>query len=202
MKVLLWRRGWATCPPQLRSAQLPLRHSSRLAPSKVSAIQRPQRTVPIPPPTIRENSPPIWPSQTRAYTARSTTSSASTPPPTGAAAAAATTTTANPEEPPPLSERPPSYELTFTCKPCRHRSTHNVTKRGYHHGAVLITCPGCKNRHVISDHLGYFADRNFTIEDLMRRKGEFVRKGTLGSEGDVEFWDDGTETQRGREGLS
>lgn len=47
----------------------------------------------------------------------------------------------------------PSYELTFTCKPCGERSTHQVSKQGYHFGSVLISCPGCKNRHVISDHL-------------------------------------------------
>lgn len=45
------------------------------------------------------------------------------------------------------------YDLTFTCKPCGHRSSHRVSKHGYHVGTVLITCPGCKNRHVISDHL-------------------------------------------------
>jgi mitochondrial protein import protein ZIM17 len=47
----------------------------------------------------------------------------------------------------------PSYELTFTCKKCSTRSSHRVSKQGYHHGTVLITCPGCKNRHLISDHL-------------------------------------------------
>lgn len=45
------------------------------------------------------------------------------------------------------------YNLTFTCKPCDHRSTHDISKQGYHDGTVLITCPNCKNRHVISDHL-------------------------------------------------
>lgn len=45
------------------------------------------------------------------------------------------------------------YNLTFTCKPCNHRSTHDISKQGYHNGTVLITCPNCKNRHVISDHL-------------------------------------------------
>ena len=50
-------------------------------------------------------------------------------------------------------EKPPAYELTFTCKPCKHRSTHNITKHGYHKGTVLITCPECANRHLISDHL-------------------------------------------------
>lgn len=47
----------------------------------------------------------------------------------------------------------PSYELTFTCKKCSTRSSHRVSKQGYHHGTVLIACPGCKNRHLISDHM-------------------------------------------------
>ena len=46
-----------------------------------------------------------------------------------------------------------AYEITFTCKPCKHRSAHRISKQGYHQGTVLITCPKCKNRHVISDHL-------------------------------------------------
>lgn len=47
----------------------------------------------------------------------------------------------------------PEYQLTFTCDPCGTRSTHKVSKQGYHHGSVLIQCPQCKNRHVMSDHL-------------------------------------------------
>ena len=54
------------------------------------------------------------------------------------------------ESPPEIE---PAYELTFTCKPCKHRSTHRVTKQGYHKGSVLITCPECSNRHIMSDHL-------------------------------------------------
>ena len=38
----------------------------------------------------------------------------------------------------------PAYEMTFTCKKCSTRSSHRT---------VLITCPGCKNRHLIADHL-------------------------------------------------
>lgn len=52
-----------------------------------------------------------------------------------------------------VKEAQPSYELTVTCRPCTHRSSHTITKQGYHHGSVMITCPGCQNRHVISDHL-------------------------------------------------
>ena len=54
----------------------------------------------------------------------------------------------------PIPPQKPEYEMTFTCTPCSTRSTHRVSKQGYHKGSVLITCPECRNRHVISDHLG------------------------------------------------
>lgn len=47
----------------------------------------------------------------------------------------------------------PAYNLTFTCRVCTTRSAHRITKQGYHEGTVLVSCPGCKNRHLISDHL-------------------------------------------------
>ncbi|QDS71674.1 hypothetical protein FKW77_008000 [Venturia effusa] len=90
----------------------------------------------------------------------------------------------------------PAYEMTFTCKKCETRSTHRISKQGYHNGTVLITCPGCKNRHLISDHLKIFSDSRITLEDIMKNKGQFVKRGTLSAEGDVEFWEDGTETAR------
>ena len=37
-----------------------------------------------------------------------------------------------------------------------------------------------------------------TIEDLMRENGDLVKTGTLGVDGDVEFWDDGSSTTRAR----
>ncbi|KAF3066607.1 hypothetical protein GL218_09049 [Daldinia childiae] len=92
----------------------------------------------------------------------------------------------------------PHYELTFTCVPCGERSAHEISKQGYHHGSVLITCPSCRNRHVISDHLNIFGDRKITIEDLMKEKGQLVKRGTLGETGDVEFWEDGTVSNRRR----
>ncbi|KAF2205075.1 zf-DNL-domain-containing protein [Delitschia confertaspora ATCC 74209] len=113
--------------------------------------------------------------------------------------------TSSPQTPPPRTEPLPSrldrdqvpqYEMTFTCKKCTTRSSHRISKQGYHHGTVLITCPGCKNRHLISDHLKIFSDKPVTIEDLMREKGQLVKRGSLSTEGDVEFWDDGTTTAR------
>jgi hypothetical protein len=50
-------------------------------------------------------------------------------------------------------EQIPSYELTFTCNVCKTRSSHRMSKQGYHKGTILISCPDCKNRHLISDHL-------------------------------------------------
>ncbi|KAK3686680.1 hypothetical protein LTR37_019560 [Vermiconidia calcicola] len=84
----------------------------------------------------------------------------------------------------------PAYELTFTCKKCTERSSHRVTHQAYHHGTTLITCPGCKNRHLISDHLKIFSDMGITIEDILREKGQFLRKGRLGEDGDIEFYDE------------
>ncbi|KAF2876587.1 DNL zinc finger-domain-containing protein [Massariosphaeria phaeospora] len=90
----------------------------------------------------------------------------------------------------------PAYELTFTCKICTTRSSHRLSKQGYHHGTILISCPGCQNRHLISDHLKIFSDKSVTIEDLIKEKGSLVRRGSLHVDGDVEFWDDGSTTAR------
>ncbi|PGH19225.1 hypothetical protein AJ80_04090 [Polytolypa hystricis UAMH7299] len=87
-------------------------------------------------------------------------------------------------------EQEPQYQITFTCRPCSHRSTHRMSKHGYHRGTVLITCPNCKNRHVISDHLKVFRDTKGTLEDILSEQGKKIIKGTL--EGDMEFWEDGT----------
>lgn len=84
--------------------------------------------------------------------------------------------------------------------PCGARSAHRVSKQGYHHGSVLITCPSCRNRHIMSDHLGIFGTTSSgegrTVEDILREKGRLVKKGTLGEDGDVEFWEDGTSSDR------
>ena len=99
----------------------------------------------------------------------------------------------------------PAYEIYFTCKPCSHRSgPHRVTKQGFHKGTTLITCPSCKNRHVVSDHLRIFTDQGGDLTDIMKRHGEKLKKGKLGirdgqlvgneGEEEIEFWEDGTET--------
>lgn len=97
--------------------------------------------------------------------------------------------------------KPDSYYLQFVCRPCTTRSSHTISKQGYHHGSVLVTCPECKNRHVISDHLNIFGDRKVTIEDLVREQGGIVRKGTLDEDGDIEFWSEEAAEKEGEEGV-
>ncbi|KAL4784313.1 DNL zinc finger-domain-containing protein [Aspergillus varians] len=96
-------------------------------------------------------------------------------------------------------EQEPAYRLTFTCKPCGNRSSHRVSKHGYHRGTVLIRCPSCENRHVISDNLNIFFDKNKTLDDLMAESGQTITRGEL--KGDMEFWADGTVTQSGGDGT-
>ncbi|KAL4997955.1 DNL zinc finger-domain-containing protein [Aspergillus recurvatus] len=91
-------------------------------------------------------------------------------------------------------EQEPAYQLSFTCKPCGERSSHRVSKHGYHRGTVLIQCPSCKNRHVISDNLGIFFEKGKTLDDLLQERGQAITRGAL--QGDMEFWEDGTVTKR------
>ncbi|ORY35577.1 DNL zinc finger-domain-containing protein [Naematelia encephala] len=94
----------------------------------------------------------------------------------------------------PIAQLEPRLSLTFTCthNECNHRSTHEFTKRSYTNGIVIVQCPECKARHLIADHLGWFKESTEegklkTIEDLLRAKGEKVRKGRIGMDGDIEI---------------
>ncbi|PWN43701.1 zf-DNL-domain-containing protein, partial [Ceraceosorus guamensis] len=77
--------------------------------------------------------------------------------------------------------------LSFTCTVpnCGHRSAHEFTARAYQKGIVIVECPGCKNRHLIADHLGWFKDSNEarTVEEMVRAHGGRVRTGTKASDG-------------------
>ncbi|RHZ43337.1 DNL-type zinc finger protein [Aspergillus thermomutatus] len=95
-------------------------------------------------------------------------------------------------------EQEPAYQITFTCKPCGHRSSHRMSKHGYHRGTVLIRCPSCLNRHVIADHLNIFMDKKSTLEDILQREGKRLTRGYV--EGDMEFWEDGTVKKREESG--
>ncbi|KAE9394833.1 zf-DNL-domain-containing protein [Gymnopus androsaceus JB14] len=86
----------------------------------------------------------------------------------------------------------PRMSITFTCTvpDCGTRSTHQFAKRSYEQGIVLVECPGCQNRHLIADHLGWFKDstedgKMRTVEDLLRARGEKIRRGHLDDAGGV-----------------
>lgn len=109
-----------------------------------------------------------------------------------------------------------SLTFTCTAGECNERSTHTFTKRAYERGIVLVECPGCKNRsvscfpfscsvkqldlttttygcrHLIADHIGWFKESTEegklkTVEDLLRARGEKVRRGRLDAGGVVEY---------------
>nr|KAJ3419295.1 hypothetical protein HK105_007126 [Polyrhizophydium stewartii] len=68
--------------------------------------------------------------------------------------------------------------IGFTCKVCGQRSHKSMSKKAYTSGVVIIKCDGCKNMHLIADHLGWFDSMNppGTIEDILRAKGETVKR--------------------------
>eukprot|EP00435_Cladocopium_sp_Y103_P065619 s23_g27.t1 len=65
-----------------------------------------------------------------------------------------------------------AYAIALTCKVCDQRSIKKISKRAYHHGVVIITCPQCQNRHLIADRLEWFQDGGTDIEQMMKEKGE------------------------------
>ncbi|KAL6947700.1 hypothetical protein ACO0RG_000279 [Hanseniaspora osmophila] len=70
----------------------------------------------------------------------------------------------------------PMMMIAFTCKKCGTRSGHQMSKQAYTKGSVLVQCPGCKNRHLIADHLNIFQDKktHLDIEELMKLQNESV----------------------------
>ncbi|KAG5641302.1 hypothetical protein DXG03_005551 [Asterophora parasitica] len=96
---------------------------------------------------------------------------------------------------PSLGKVEPRLSLTFTCTAdgCSTRSTHEFARRSYERGIVLVQCPGCKNRHLIADNLGWFKDdtndgKTRTVEQILQARGESVRRGAVDADGNVEYY--------------
>ena len=59
---------------------------------------------------------------------------------------------------------------------------------------LILVSDSQERRHLIADHLGWFRfdtedGKNPTVEDILRFKGEKVRRGSLGGGGVVEYYD-------------
>ena len=67
--------------------------------------------------------------------------------------------------------------IQFTCKICGTRNDKYFSKIAYTTGVVIIECDGCKNNHLIADHLNWFPDvEGRTIEEILADKGVHVQK--------------------------
>ncbi|KAG0275965.1 Threonine synthase-like 1 [Linnemannia exigua] len=77
---------------------------------------------------------------------------------------------------PPNTDPKARMLIGFTCTVCNHRSHKTMSKHAYQHGVVIMQCDHCKNRHLIADHLGWFKNGGVTVEDLVKERGEEVRK--------------------------
>jgi len=65
--------------------------------------------------------------------------------------------------------------IVFTCTVCDTRSIKQFTEHAYTKGVVIVQCPGCRNRHLIADNLGFFEDGGWNIETALRDTGEDVK---------------------------
>ena len=64
------------------------------------------------------------------------------------------------------------YVMLYTCRVCDTRSARRVSKHAYHHGTVLVRCPGCLGLHLIADHLGFVSDEPVDAEALLAARGD------------------------------
>lgn len=66
--------------------------------------------------------------------------------------------------------------IIFTCTVCNTRAAKQFTENAYRHGVVIVQCPGCNNRHLIADNLGFFSEEEdgWNIEKGMSELGNNV----------------------------
>lgn len=80
-------------------------------------------------------------------------------------------------------------ELHYTCGVCELRSAKQFSRVSYERGVVIIRCSGCQSLHLIADNLGWFGDEK-NIEEIMRKKGEAVERGSKNADRSVSMHSD------------
>lgn len=75
-----------------------------------------------------------------------------------------------------LGQLEKKFNLYYTCKKCNRRNSNLISKQAYEHGVVIVRCSGCNNNHLIADNLKWFKDTSTNIEDILREKGEQVKR--------------------------
>ena len=83
--------------------------------------------------------------------------------------------------------------MAFTCGKCETRSIKGFSKRAYHFGVVVVTCPGCERKHVVADRLGWFGEKGDAGDFIQEKEEEEEGRERGGGEGD----DDASENRGG-----
>ncbi|EFN55185.1 hypothetical protein CHLNCDRAFT_134348 [Chlorella variabilis] len=63
--------------------------------------------------------------------------------------------------------------MLFTCTKCNTRAAKAFSKQSYEQGVVIVECPGCHNKHLIADNLGWFGQKG-TVEEFAAARGSTV----------------------------
>jgi hypothetical protein len=67
--------------------------------------------------------------------------------------------------------------LMYKCNVCNEHNSHLISRHAYENGVVIVTCAGCKNKHLIADNLNWFEDiKEKNVEEMLLKKGEIVLK--------------------------
>ena len=70
------------------------------------------------------------------------------------------------------------YAEACSTSPQDRTVTKVVSKQAYQKGVVFAKCP-CEKLHLVADSLGWFDDEKTNIENILKEKGEQVKKLTV-----------------------
>ncbi|KAL7672867.1 hypothetical protein ACOME3_007746 [Neoechinorhynchus agilis] len=55
-------------------------------------------------------------------------------------------------------DQPTHKQITYTCKKCDRPNSAIFSRLSFEKGIVIVRCEGCRNLHLIADHLSWFPD--------------------------------------------